>query len=166
MADSEKVADTGDNCRRLLIVANQPSPNTRSLAQAVLRGARNDAIDNVQTTLLDPLSASAEDVLHCHGVIIGTTENFASMSGLVKDFFERIYYPCLEKTQGLPYALYVRAGNDGSGTRQGVERIVTGLRWSAVAPCLLLQGDYRDDFDSQCEELGMLMAAGLESGIF
>jgi hypothetical protein len=88
------------------------------------------------------------------------------MSGLIKDFFERIYYPCLEKTQGLPYALYIRAGNDGAGTQQGVERIVTGLRWSAIQPCLVLQGDYRDSFESDCEELGMLMAAGLEAGVF
>ena len=56
-----------------------------------------------------------QDVLTANAVIIGTTENFGYMSGLIKDFFERIYYPCLEKTQALPWALYVRAGKDGAG---------------------------------------------------
>ena len=88
------------------------------------------------------------------------------MSGLIKDFFERIYYPCLEKTEGLPYALYVRAGNDGTGAQNAVERIVTGLRWSAIQPCLILRGDYQTRFEDDCEELGMLMAAGLEAGVF
>ena len=152
--------------RRLLIVANCPSRNTRSLAEAVVRGASDPAIQDIEVCFREPLEAAAQDVLDCKGIVIGTTENFAGMSGLIKDFFERIYYPCLEETQGLPYALYVRAGNDGSGTRAAVERIVTGLRWSPIQPCLILQGDYRESFETECQELGMLMAAGLESGIF
>ena len=63
-----------------------------------------------------------QDVLTANAVIIGTTENFGYMSGLIKDFFERIYYPCLEKTQALPWALYVRAGKDGAGALRAVVR--------------------------------------------
>lgn len=152
--------------KRLLIVANQPSSNTQALAAAVERGACDKRIEGVDILCREPLSAQVEDVLACDGIIIGTTENFGYMSGLIKDFFERIYYPCLEKTEGLPYALYVRAGNDGAGTQTAVERIVTGLRWSAIQPCLVLQGDYQTHFEDECEELGMLMAAGLEAGVF
>jgi hypothetical protein len=72
----------------------------------------------------------------------------------------------LEQTEGLSYALYIRAGHDGTGTRRGVETIVTGLRWRAVQDPLILRGEFQEDFVGQCEELGMLMAAGLEAGIF
>ena len=65
-----------------------------------------------------------------------------------------------------PYALYIRAGHDGTGTRRAVTTIVTGLRWNAVQEPLVLRGGFRNEFIGQCEELGMLMAAGLEAGIF
>ncbi|MFK7856460.1 MAG: flavodoxin family protein [Granulosicoccus sp.] len=152
--------------KRLLIVANRPSGNTQRLAAAAILGANDPQIDNVTVNFREPLEATVEDVLCCQGILIGTTENFGYMSGVLKDFFERIYYPCLEQTQGLPYGLYVRAGNDGTGTRSAVERIVTGLRWNPVQPCLILKGEYQQAFEPQCKELGMLMAAGLEAGVF
>jgi len=151
--------------KKLLIVANLPSDNTRTLADAVLRGAQHPDIDNVEATLLPALEAGVDDVMACDGIIIGTTENFGYMSGLIKDFFERIYYPCLEEKQGLPYALYIRAGLDGTGTKIGVEKIITGLRWKAANPILLLHGDYDPAFEQRCEELGTLVSAGLDAGI-
>jgi len=87
------------------------------------------------------------------------------MSGALKDFFDRVYYPVLELKQGTPYALYVRAGLDGTGTIAAVERIVTGLRWRAICDPVLLRGEYKNDFTEQCESLGMLMAASLDTGI-
>ncbi len=152
--------------KQLLIVCNTPSANTQTLADAVVKGASHPDIDNITPVFRSALDATVNDVLTCQGIIIGTTENFGYMSGLIKDFFERIYYPCLEHTEGLPYALYIKAGIDGEGTRNGVTRIITGLRWRAVQEPLILQGDYQVDFAKQCEELGMLMAAGLDSDIF
>ena len=151
--------------KKLLIVANVPSDNTRTLASATLRGASHEDFDGVKAELLQPLQADAAAVLAADGIIIGTTENFAYMSGLIKDFFERVYYPCLEKKQGLPFGLYIRAGSDGTGTKLAIEKILTGLRWKAVAPTLILQGDYKPEFELQCEELGMLLAASLDAGI-
>jgi len=150
--------------KTLLLVINQPSANTTNLANAIASGASHSDIDNINIIAKEPLEADARDVLHCDGILLGTTENFGYMSGALKDFFERIYYPCLEKTEGLPYALYVRAGNDGSGARTAVERIVKGLRWNPIQPAMILQGEYDPQFIAQCEELGMLMAAGLEAG--
>jgi len=154
------------NQKHLLIVCNTPSKNTTALANAALAGAQHESIENTRVTLKTPLEANSEDVLQADGILIGTTENFGYMSGLIKDFFERIYYPCLEQTQGKPYALYIRAGNDGLGTKMAVEKITTGLRWRAVQPALILQGDYRQEFVEQVTELGSLMAAGIDNNIF
>lgn len=152
--------------KRLLIVAHAPSDNTRLLREAVLRGARHPDIAGVEAVCLAPLEAGPEDVLAADAAILGTPENLGYMSGALKDFFDRIYYPCLERTQGLPYALYVRAGHDGTGTQRAVATIATGLRWRPVQEPLVLRGGWQDSFIGQCEELGTLMAAGLETGVF
>jgi hypothetical protein len=152
--------------KRLLIVAHIPSDNTLRLRDAVADGARSPDIEGVAVTVLTPFEATPEHVLATDAIILGTTENLGYMSGALKDFFDRVYYPCLEETQGLAYGLYIRAGQDGTGTRRGVETIVTGLRWRAVQDPLICRGAYVPEFVDQCRELGMLMAAGLEAGVY
>ncbi|WP_425054339.1 flavodoxin family protein [Pseudomonas abyssi] len=152
--------------KQLLIVAHAPSPNTRKLAEAALRGARHPDIEQVETCWLPPLEAQPQDVLQADAIILGTTENLGYMSGALKDFFDRCYYPVLEEKQGLPCALYIRAGMDGTGTRRAVESIVTGLRWNWVQAPLTLRGDWQDDFEQQVEELGLYMAVGLDNAVF
>ncbi len=151
--------------KRLLIVAHAPSPNTLALRDAVTEGAHHEDIDDVDVVVKGPLDAGPEDVLAAQAIILGTTENLGYMSGALKDFFDRSYYPCLEETQGLPYAVYIRAGMDGTGTRRGIETIVTGLKWRAVQDPLICQGDFRASFVDDCRELGTLMAASLDAGI-
>jgi len=153
--------------KRLLIVAHapSPSPNTRTLLDAVLQGARVPEIEGVDTEALSPFAAGPDAVLSADALILGTPENLGYMSGALKDFFDRIYYPCLEHTQGRPYALWVRAGSDGTGTRRAVEAIATGLRWRAVQPPLICRGEFQQAFIDQCRDLGMAVAAGLEAGI-
>jgi multimeric flavodoxin WrbA len=152
--------------KRLLVVAHAPSANTRRLVEAVLGGARAPEIEGVAARHLAPLEAGPADVLAADALVLGTTENLGYMSGALKDFFDRIYYPCLDQTRGLPYALYIRAGHDGTGTRRAVETIVTGLGWRAVREPLVCRGEWRDSFVDDCGELGMLMAAGLDAGVF
>lgn len=151
--------------KHLLIVAHNPSPNTRKLAEATLRGARHEDIDGVEAKHIPPLQAGPDDVLWADAIILGTTENFGYMSGALKDFFDRIYYPCLEHTEAMPFAAWIRAGLDGTGTRVAIDKITTGLKWKPVQESIILHGEYRDEFEQQCEELGMLMAASLEAGI-
>lgn len=151
--------------KSLLVVANTPSANTLALAAAVVRGASHPDIENVTVTHIPPLETNEADVIAADGIILGTTENFGYMSGALKDFFDRVYYPVLEHKQGTPYALYVRAGLDGTGTISAVERIVTGLRWRPICAPLLCHGSYTETFVDQCEELGMTMAASLDAGI-
>jgi len=152
--------------KRLLIVAHAPSPNTQAMLDAVMRGATAEEIADVDALALSPFDTGPDDVKAAGALILGTTENLGYMSGALKDFFDRCYYPCLEETQGLAYALYIRAGQDGTGTRRAVESITTGLRWRAVQEPLICRGQWNDAFLDQCEELGQAMAAGLEAGIF
>ena len=152
--------------KRLLIVAHAPSDNTKRLLDAVVSGAKHPDIAGVEVVAQSPFDTLPEHVLAAQAIILGTTENLGYMSGALKDFFDRCYYPCLEQTQGLPYALYIRAGQDGTGTRRGVETIVTGLRWRAIQEPLICRGDFKEAFVPECEELGMLVAAGLEAGVF
>ena len=152
--------------KRLLVVGHTPSVNTRRLFDAVVEGASSIENENVEVMACRPFDVQPQDVQTARAVILGTTENLGYMSGALKDFFDRIYYPCLEHTQGMPYALYVRAGHDGTGTRRSIESITSGLGWRAVQEPLICRGDWQDTFVVQCQELGTAMAAGLEMGIF
>ena len=151
--------------KHLLIVAHDPSPNTQKLVAATLRGARHEDIDGVEVRHVPPLEAVPDDVLWADAIILGTTENFGYMSGALKDFFDRIFYPCLEHSEAMPFATWIRAGLDGTGTKVAIGKITSGLKWRPVQEPVILHGEYRDEFEDQCEELGMLMAASLESGI-
>jgi len=152
--------------KNLLIVAHAPSPNTKALLDAVLRGAGDPAIEGVDATAKSPFDTGPEDVLAANAIILGTTENLGYMSGALKDFFDRCYYPCLEQKQGTAYGLYIRAGLDGTGTRRAVETIVTGLRWRAICEPVLCKGEWQESFAEEVRELGMLMAGGLDAGVF
>ncbi|MFW3616219.1 flavodoxin family protein [Billgrantia antri] len=151
--------------KQLLIVAHAPSLNTRALRDAAARGARHADIEAVEVVVKAPLEAGPEDIRASDAILLGTTENLGYMSGALKDFFDRSYYAVLEEKQGLPCALYVRAGHDGTGTRRAVESIVTGLRWRWVQEPLILRGEWQDRFTDQAEELGLYLAAGLEAGV-
>ena len=153
------------DAKRLLVVAHAPSPNTEKLKDAVMRGATNEDIENVEAVWKPPLEAGPDDVLACDAILMGTTENLGYMSGALKDFFDRTYYSVIEEKQGLPCGLYIRAGQDGTGTRRAVESIVTGLRWSWAHEIVLFHGAWQEEWLDQAEELGMYMAAGLDAGI-
>lgn len=150
----------------LLIVYHSASGGTRRMLEAVTAGACDPGIAGIEVRVCNAFSAGVDDVLAAHGILLGTPENFGYMSGALKDFFDRIYYPCLERSQGLPYGVFIRAGNDGSGALQAITRIATGLRWRAVAPPVLLRGDHTPAALAACTELGMTLAAGLEAGVF
>ena len=145
-------------------MAHAPSENTLSLRQAAERGARSET--GIDVRVVAPLQAGPDDVLAAQAVILGTPENLGYMSGALKDFFDRAYNPLLERTQGLPCAVYIRAGSDGTGTRRGIETILTGLRWKIVQEPLVCRGPWQPTFVDQVEELGAAMAAGLAAGIF
>ena len=105
-------------------------------------------------------------MLAADGLSLGTPENFGYMSGMMKDFLERVFYPCEGKVSGRPYALFVGAGQDGSGAVSSVERIVTGLRLEKKMDAIICLRDLTPEVLSSCEELGTAFAAGLALGVF
>ncbi|MFQ5547937.1 MAG: flavodoxin family protein [Woeseia sp.] len=151
--------------KHLLIVFHSQSGTTSKMADAVVRGATHPDIEGVEVRVCDALEASVDDVLWADGLILGTPENFGYMSGAMKYFLDRIYYPCEDKVGGMPYALFVRAGNDGTGAISSISRILTGLSVRQVQEPVLIAGDFDESRLIECEELGMTMAAGLESGV-
>ncbi len=152
--------------KHLLIVFHSQSGTTSKMADAVIEGAKHPDIEGVEVRVRDALEALPTDVLWADGMILGTPENFGYMSGAIKYFLDRVYYPCEDKVSGMPYALFVRAGNDGSGAISSITRILTGLSVRQVQDPVLIAGDFDESRLSECEELGMTMAAGLESGVF
>ncbi len=152
--------------KNLLIVYHSQSGTTSKMADAVIKGAKHPDIKGVEVRVRDALEASPEDVLWADGMILGTPENFGYMSGAMKYFLDRVYYPCEDKVGGTPYGLFVRAGNDGSGAITSINRILTGLAVKQVQEPVLIAGEFDESRLGECEELGMTMAAGLESGVF
>jgi len=153
------------NMKQLLIISHAPSENTKKMLQAVIKGANHPDIEHVNVKYIAPLDTQPDDIKSAHAIIIGTTENLGYMAGLIKDVFDRCYYPCLDHTQGLPFTFYIRAGHDGTGTRKAIESISKGLRWRLVQEPLICKGDFQEAFITQCEELGLTMAASLDAGI-
>ncbi len=136
------------------------------MADAVIEGARHPDIENVEVRVVSPLEAGADDLLWADALILGTPENFGYMSGAMKYFLDRVYYPCESRVEGLPWALFVRAGNDGSGAISSIRRILKGLAVREVQEPVLIAGEFDESRLDECRELGMTMAAGLEAGVF
>lgn len=152
--------------KHLLIVYHSQSGTTSQMANAVIRGARSPDIDNVEVRTRAALEATAGDLLWCDAFILGTPENFGYMSGAMKYFLDRSYYDCVDRVDGRPYALFVRAGNDGTGAIASLRRILKGLAVREVQDPVLIAGEFDAARLGECEELGMTMAAGLDAGVF
>ena len=160
----------------LLIVFHSMTGGSRQMAEAARRGASSE--QDVRVKLLRAADARAEDVLESDGYVFVTPENLASMSGVMKDFFDRTYYAALDRIAGRPYATLVCAGSDGDNAVRQIERICKGWRLKAVAEPLIVCTHAQtpeailapktigaDDL-RRCEEVGAAIAAGLALGIF
>ena len=149
---------------RLLIVHHTPSPALHALFEAARAGANDPLIEGVEVVARPALTAAAVDVLEADGYLLGTPANLGYMSGALKHFFDTVYYPCLDATVGRPYGVYVHGNDDTTGALAALDRIVTGLRWTAAQPPLSVIGPpTRADLDA-CRELGAAVSAGLTLG--
>jgi multimeric flavodoxin WrbA len=152
--------------KHLLIVYHSQTGHTQAMAEAVLRGARSPEVEGVEVRMLLAGDAGADDLLWADALILGTPENFGYMSGAVKDFLDRTYYSCEGKVESLPYAVFISAGNDGSGALGSIQRIARGYPLRVVQEPIIARGDTTDAILVSCEELGMTMAVGLEMSVF
>jgi multimeric flavodoxin WrbA len=162
--------------KTLLIVLHSATGGTRQMAQATAGGAR--AQDGVDTRLVEARIARAEDVLAADGYVFATPENLAAMAGVMKDFFDRTYYPALDRIAGRPYLSLICAGSDGHNAARQIDRICTGWRLKPIAPPFIVCTHAQTPeaivapkrigvADLQhCEELGATIAAGLVLGVF
>jgi multimeric flavodoxin WrbA len=162
--------------KRLLVVWHSHTGGARQMAQAAAAAARAEG--GVEVDLRHAPEAGPAEVLAADGYLFATPENLATMAGLMKDFFDRIYYPALDRVNGRPYAALVCAGSDGAGAARQIERIATGLRLKAVAPPLVVVTHAQtppailapkviaaEDL-ARCADVGAAMAAGLAAGVF
>jgi len=160
----------------LLIVFHSLTGGTRQMADAAAAGAASEA--GVRVRLIAAADAQAGDVLEADGYIFATPENLAAIAGLMKDFFDRTYYPALDRIAGRPYGILVCAGSDGTNAVRQIARIATGWRLRSIAdpiiicthaqtPEAILAPTRIDPQDlDRCRELGTTLSAGLAMGIF
>ncbi len=150
--------------KHLLIVYHSQTGHTQRMAQAAWRGARR--VVEVETRMKRALRAGLDDLLWAHGLLLGTPENFGYMSGALKHFLDRTYYPAQGKVNGLPYAVFISAGNDGTGALTSIERIARGYPLKPVCDPIIARGELDAAVLQRCEELGETLASGVAWGIF
>ena len=130
------------------------------------------------TTVREADQAGPEDLLHADGYLFCAPENLAAISGVMKDFFDRCYYPVLGRIEGRPYAQMVCAGSDGENAARQIARIAKGWRLKEAQPPLIVCTHAQtpeeilankiipDKELSLCRDLGTAIAAGLSMGIY
>ena len=144
------------------------------MAQAATDAARNEA----RVKLLTAADAGPDDLLDARGYLFCGPENLAAISGVMKDFFDRSYYPVLGRIEGRPYAQMVCAGSDGANAARQLARIATGWRLREVQEplivcthaqtpeAILAAKTIPDDDLARCRELGQALGAGIVMGAF
>jgi len=158
----------------LLIVYHSRTGGSRQMAEAAHDAARAEA----DSRLLRADEAGPDDLLRADGYLFCAPENLAAISGVMKDFFDRCYYPVLGRIEGRAYAQMICAGSDGANAARQIARIAQGWRLKSVQEALIVcthaqtpeailapKTIPQDDL-AACEELGQALAAGLAMGAF
>ncbi|GGB65985.1 flavodoxin family protein [Blastomonas aquatica] len=158
----------------LLIVWHSRTGASQAMAQA----AAGAAADECGVRLLAADDSRPEDLLAASGYLFVCPENLASMTGAMKEFFDRCYYPVLGQIEGRPYAVMVAAGSDGAGAVRQTERIATGWRLKRISASIIVRTHAQSPEEiaapkvlsatelARCGELGAMFGAGLSMGIF
>ncbi len=149
----------------LILWAGQTGRNLQ-LARAAAAAASEAGEGEIDVRLLPAQQAGIDDLLACHGLIVATPENFGYMAGTLKDFFDRTFYPAQGRVEGLPYAILICAGNDGSGAQAAIERIARGYPLTPACEPLIVHGEPDQAALERAAEVGATLALGLSLGLF
>lgn len=155
--------------KHLLIVFHSQSGRNQRLALALYQRASQHG--QIQTRLLNAFEATAADWLWSDAFILITPENFAAIAGGMKQFLDRIYYPCLAEQekggqQGKPYLLVIGTGNDGSQCEFQLTRILKGLSAKPVQDSLFIYGEPTEADIAAMHELAEGFTEALSMGVF
>ncbi len=150
--------------KSILVIYHSQGGTMKLMAHRLARGAAKEK--NVAIILKKAVDANVDDLLNCDGLAIGSPEYFGTMAGMIKDFFDRTYQAAQNKTIGLPYIVFVCAGNDGRGALSQIERIAAGYKWEKVQEHIRVVGSPTEQDLVGLEELGQTLAAGVDFGIF
>jgi len=163
-----------DGMAQLLIVYHSRTGGTRQMAEAAFQAARGET----DALLMRAEDARPEHLLAANGYLFAAPENLAALSGAMKEFYDRCYYPVLGKLEGRPYAQMICAGSDGENAARQTARIATGWRLKEVQPPLIIcthaqteaeilaEKTISDADRETCRNLGITLAAGLAMGVF
>ena len=150
--------------KTILVIYHSQGGVMERLAHRFVQGAAKEK--EVAVLLKRAGEASVDDLLRCDAIAIGSPEYFGTMAGMIKDFFDRTFTVTQDKTIGLPFVLFVCAGNDGRGAISQIERLATGYKWRKVLEHIRIVGAPTESDLLAVEELGHTLAAGLDFGIF
>src|SRR6056297_2979754 len=159
---------------KLLIVYHSRTGGSQQMAEAAYHAAMAEA----EASLLPADQAGPKNLLGANGYLFCAPENLAALSGVMKDFFDRCYYPVLGRIEGRAYAQMICAGSDGENAARQLARIAQGWRLRAVqealivcthaqsAEAILAEKTIPEDDLARCRELGAALGAGLAMGAF
>lgn len=151
--------------KNLLIVYHSQSGRNGSLAYAAAAAARETEPD-IDVRVLRAAEAGTRDLAWCDGVLLFFPENFGAIAGGMKDFFDRTFYPAIDRQILRPYGVFICSGNDGSNALRQFERIAKGYSWRCVSEPIITLGRPDAEVIDKATELGAAFAAGLNIGIF
>lgn len=151
---------------KFLQIAQTPSPNTKIIAKASFEAMQSYCETPATFITKCPTQIVAYDLADIDGLVLGTLENIGALAGLTKDMFDRCYNDWLAYPEGLAVAIYIRAGLDGTATKNSLLSLSQALNWRLIAPPLILHGPYDEVMCTQAAELSGALTAGVESGIF
>ena len=150
----------------ILVVYHSQTGRTKKMAEAVARGV--NSIENASAALKKAMETTLDDLFGCDGLALGSPEYFGYMSGAIKDLFDRTYYQARGRKEiyKKPYVVFISARNDGLGALRSIERICVGYQFKKVYEPVVARGEIDETVLAQCEELGKVIAAGCEAGIY
>lgn len=150
--------------KKILVIYHSLGGTMQTMARHFAAGAAKE--ETIEVVLKKAQDATLEDLLQCHGIGIGSPEYFGTMAGMIKDFFDRTFVAAEKQTIGMPFVLFVCAGNDGRGAIRQIERIAEGYKWRKVQEHLRIVGTPTQKDLDKLTELGQTLAAGVDFGIF